>query len=518
MFSSHSMKGPYVRTLVRSAVGLMIFLPSMMIAQGGQPSIVSVVFNPSTIAGGRPASATITISGPAGNNGFDVSLSISSNVAQLSSSAITIGSGQTSTTVQVSTTPTATQQLATLTASARGETRTGNLTVSPPTVTNVTVSPAAVNSGQTSTGTVTLDGAAPSGGAIVNLSSNNAAATVPATVSVPQGQTSATFTINTGSVTAQTAATVGASVGTTLRNASLTVLPAPLALTSFRFSGTTLKSGDFSTLLIELNNPAPAGGVVVSYASTGVSFFGPTLNSDTIDAGARSSFRSFRVPVTSVDQPWTMTATLNGVVTSRSGTLLAPRIFALNAPDSVRGGSSFTLRASLNALPPSSGVPATVTVDNQAVIAPTFGTGGANEMTWLVRTNPVNQRTSVRITVTQLGSNGAALGGNDTTSIVVVPQPTLSTFTASPIVARVGETIVFTASLNQVAPAGGAVVDLDVTGLPSGMTMPPSITIPGGKLTSSISVATPSRLLQAALLRVTARFVVSKSVDVRIDR
>ena len=505
-----------MRVVLRTLLALVTIVPSLASAQGGQPSIVSVVFNPATVAGGRPASAVITISAPAGNNGFDISLSLSSNVAQLSSSAVTIGSGQTSTTVPVSTTPTATTQLATLSATARGETRTGNLTVVPPTVTSVAVSPAAVNSGQTSTATVTLDGSAPTGGAIVNLSSSNAAATVPATVSIPQGQTSATVTINTGNVTAQTNATIGASVGTTLRNTTLTVLPAPLAITELKFTGVNQRlgtnSGDPITLRVTLNNPAPPGGAIVSYSSTGVNFFSSSFNRDTVEAGSTSSGRFFNLPVTAVDQPFTVTGTLNGVATTITGSLDAPRIFGLSVtPDSVLGGSEFTLRASLSSTPPSTGIPVAFSVSNPAVIIPTSGqVEPGTAMTWRTRTNVVSQETPVTITASFLGSSRTA-------SIRVIPRAGLLSFSASPLLARVDQTITLKVELGKPAPAGGAVVQLSASGVPIGMTIPASITVPAGSTSASITVKTPSRVASSTVVRISAILFASKTVEVRID-
>src|SRR5204862_244727 len=76
-----------------------------------------------------------------------------------------------------------------------------------------------------STGTVTLSAAAPSGGAAVSLSDNSTATTVPASVTVPAGATSATFTVTTTSVTASTSATTSAVFGGVTRTAVLTVNP-----------------------------------------------------------------------------------------------------------------------------------------------------------------------------------------------------------------------------------------------------------------------------------------------------
>src|SRR5437016_2283822 len=62
------------------------------------------------------------------------------------------------------------------------------------TLSSVTLTPTTVNGGVPSTGLVTLSGAAPSGGAVVTLSSSNTSvATVPASVTVPAGASSARF-------------------------------------------------------------------------------------------------------------------------------------------------------------------------------------------------------------------------------------------------------------------------------------------------------------------------------------
>ncbi|HET7480546.1 MAG TPA: hypothetical protein VFJ72_13645 [Rubrobacteraceae bacterium] len=76
---------------------------------------------------------------------------------------------------------------------------------------SLTVSPTDVVGGDPATGTVTLSSAAPTGGFVIDLSSDNtAAATVPPSVTVPAGSTSATFTVSTKAVTnAQSAVIIG---------------------------------------------------------------------------------------------------------------------------------------------------------------------------------------------------------------------------------------------------------------------------------------------------------------------
>src|SRR3954453_22951183 len=94
------------------------------------------------------------------------------------------------------------------------------------TVSSVILSPAsAVGGVPTVANTVTLNGPAPAGGAIVTLQSSSASASVPATVTVPDGTTSAKFTITTTAVPASTTVTLSAAYGGVSKSATLIVMP-----------------------------------------------------------------------------------------------------------------------------------------------------------------------------------------------------------------------------------------------------------------------------------------------------
>ena len=108
----------------------------------------------------------------------------------------------------------------------------GDDTVNPPpvtaTLTSVSVNPTTVAGGGSVQGTVTFS-SAPSSAANVALSSNNAAATVPATVIVNAGATSVNFTVGTSAVGASTAVTITATFSGTTVSATLTVTAPVLA-------------------------------------------------------------------------------------------------------------------------------------------------------------------------------------------------------------------------------------------------------------------------------------------------
>jgi uncharacterized protein (TIGR03437 family) len=107
------------------------------------------------------------------------------------------------------------------------------LPVPPPAVVvalkEVVLASATVAGGSPVQGTVTLTAAAPTGGAAVALSSGNAAATAPASVTVAAGQTSAAFTVSTRNVLADVNVVITARLGSDSRTAGLAIKPAGIA-------------------------------------------------------------------------------------------------------------------------------------------------------------------------------------------------------------------------------------------------------------------------------------------------
>jgi hypothetical protein len=128
---------------------------------------------------------------------------------------------------------------------------------------SVGVNPPTVTGGGTSTGTVTLTSGAPAGGAVVSLSSSQAVAAVPPTVTVPAGASSANFAVTTSPVGLSTAATVSATYNGFTRTATVTVNPpgqtAALTVTATGRSGERV-----------LSSPA---GISVPVGTTGSASF-----------------------------------------------------------------------------------------------------------------------------------------------------------------------------------------------------------------------------------------------------
>lgn len=96
-----------------------------------------------------------------------------------------------------------------------------------PTLAALTLSRTTVAGGVAVQGTVELSAPAPTGGALVALtSSNRSVAKVPAGVTVPAGSSRATFTITTRVVAVSTQVTISAALGGVTKSALLTVRPA----------------------------------------------------------------------------------------------------------------------------------------------------------------------------------------------------------------------------------------------------------------------------------------------------
>src|SRR5437588_671714 len=173
---------------------------------------------------------------------------------------------------------------------------------------SVTLTPTTVNGGVPSTGLVTLSGAAPSGGAVVTLSSSNTSvATVPASVTVPAGASSARFPVATTAVSSQTAVTISASYGSgSQQSAVLTVTPATSAptLTSLTVNPTSVNGGVPSTGPVTLSGAAPSGGAVVTLSSSNTSV-ATVAASVTVPAGASSA--RFPVATTAVSSQTAVT-------------------------------------------------------------------------------------------------------------------------------------------------------------------------------------------------------------------
>jgi hypothetical protein len=275
------------------------------------PLTIAVV--PATVVGGNRATATITLSAPAATN-LEITLKSSNNdVAQfgahfqaIGTSQLTIPQGNIQATFPLRTFgvlgPT-TVKLQAISGSDVGEV---NVTVNPATPKTLTINPGSVIGSNTATGTVTLDGLAPpNSGLMLPLTQvreaaprqgtsssglsqaalpihSDSAISIPATINVPAGSSSATFSISTNPVASDISIRIAAggrqSGSTFTDGTSNTVslgesagLPASATLTiqapkvsAISLNPASVPGGMGSIGTVMITGPAPTGGLPVS--------------------------------------------------------------------------------------------------------------------------------------------------------------------------------------------------------------------------------------------------------------
>jgi hypothetical protein len=238
------------------------------------PAAVSELsLNPQRVFGGSTATGTVTLITPAPPGGAVVNLFSGNTSVATVPATVTVPAGGTSASFTVSTNtvlpPTYSQIGISIMASAGGASASQTLSVALPgaTLSSLTLNPPSMAGGSAGVGTVFLSMGAPAGGATIALSSSNlAAATVPASVTVPAFATSANFPVSTSAVSAATTATISAVYGADTRSMVLHVVPGTLS--SLSLNPASLSAGSASSGTVTLSMPAPAGGATVSLTSS----------------------------------------------------------------------------------------------------------------------------------------------------------------------------------------------------------------------------------------------------------
>ncbi len=450
----------------------------------GAPAVTlsSVSLNPTTVVGGSGSTGTLTLTGAAPSGGAVVTLASNNASAQVPAS-ITVPTGQTTATFNVTTTAVSASTQVSISATY-GTTQTAALTVNPassPTLASITVSPATVTGGNNTTGTVTLSAAAPTGGSAVTLSSNNAAAQVPASVTVAAGATIATFNIVTTTVSASTQVTISATYGTTL-TAALTVNPASLpTLTSVTVSPVTVTGGNNTTGTVTLSAAAPTGGSSVTLSSNNAAAQVPA--SVTVAAGATTGTFAITTSPVSVNTAVTISGTY-GVTQTATLTVAAAALNSMTvSPPSVVGGNNSTGTATLTGPAAAGGAVVALQSGNTAVAqvpASVTVQAGATNATYAITTSAVVTDSSATITGTYITTR--------TTSLAVTAV-TLSSISKNPASVVGGGTSTATVTLSGAAPAGGALVTLQSSN-PATAQVPASITVAAGLTSANFTITT----------------------------
>ncbi len=297
-----------------------------------------------------------------------------------------------------------------------------------PTLSSVGVSPSSMVGGQANaTGTVTLNSSAHAGGALVYLnSSNSAAASVPASVTVPYGATSITFPVTTSAVSSDTSVSIAAFYNGQFQSATLTVTPPPvtapanvraLVLSATAAQGPALVTGN----RVYVHGNAPANETITLTSSDPSAVTVPA--SVIVTQGTSSRAFNLTVSKTAPNETVTITASFNGqtqtaqiaVSPSTPTSITLKSIVAY--PSTVEGGATtmtnrvyFTGNAAATTVvsltssnPAVASVPKSVTVQQ-----------GYSSHVFTITTQPVTSAQQVTLTAT-------ANGVTQTTYLTVTP-------------------------------------------------------------------------------------------------
>jgi uncharacterized protein (TIGR03790 family) len=347
--------------------------------------------------GARPT-GTVTLPNPAPVGGTVVNLSSSMTSLVTVPASVTVPGGSTTATFTVTaaaTPPVTSDTPVRITASGVGQ---NTLTVSP-LLGGLFISPSAIIGGALASGMVFLNFNAGPGGATVALSSNTPSINVPATVTVPQGTSQATFAINSSYVTSATTGTVTATLLGAAAHSSLTLYP---ALSSLSVSPSSVPGGANATLVIYLGANAPAGGWPVNLSSSN-----PAVASLPATVTVPAGTRYLQVPVTTFPQctntPVTLTASSGLSTLNTTLTVTPPPPTSLSFVSSVRGGTPVTATVYVSYPACSSGLSVALQSSNPSVAnVPGSVTipGGQKSATFIITTFSVSTTTSVNISAT----------------------------------------------------------------------------------------------------------------------
>lgn len=277
--------------------------------------------------GGNTEFGRVTIATPAPAGGQVIRLSSSDPDVCSVTPSITIPGGQTQGFFLVFTTPVALDTTVDITASTRSNFATGLVTVLAPVPVSLQLQPSTVPGGSSSAATVNMSGVAPIGGLDVTLSSDQAAATVPAVLHIQPGKTYGTFTVSTLPVTQKTLANIGASYNNVIVSRQLTITPA--GLTRLTVTPSAVPGGRSVNGVVLIGMPAPAGGatIALSYTNSGA-LLNPPM-SVVIPQGATSASFAIRTQPVPSDTPVTATASYQGTSKNAAFTVLAIHVVSL---------------------------------------------------------------------------------------------------------------------------------------------------------------------------------------------
>ena len=252
-------------------------------------------------------------------------------------------------------------------------------------IASVTFAGASVAPGNSIQATVALTTAAGSGATVGLTSSNAGVATVPASVDIAAGATSATFAVWG---VAPGSATITATMNGSSRQSSPLTVSSGLRLASISVSPSTTVGGSIVAGTVTLNGPAPNGGASVTLSSDGIAVVPASVMVISGDSTA-----TFNVLTRTVTAPTTATINASFGGASSTATIALTQPLVATANFGVTGTHVTDTCAVIGA-----GTALDCTFDGSASSAP--GSITAYDWTWSVGKNQKTQTTSGSVLAT----------------------------------------------------------------------------------------------------------------------
>jgi hypothetical protein len=182
----------------------------------------------------------------------------------------------------------------------------------------LTVTPSPLVGGFSATGKATLTTTAPTSGAVVALTAL-APLSVPATVTVPSGATSANFTVTSSAVTAAKNVIVTGTYSGSIQRITVKVEPPPI-LHALTVNPNAIASAGTATGTVTLSENAPVGGIAVTLASSNTAV-ATVPTKITVPNGAISASFNVTGKTVAVKTTITISATYSGITKNATFTV-----------------------------------------------------------------------------------------------------------------------------------------------------------------------------------------------------
>ena len=350
----------------------------------------------------------------------------------------------------------------------------------------LTVSPDSIIAGNTVTGTVSLNAVARFGGYVVSTAASGLGVSTPLSVTVPQGQTTATFTVNTTAIASNTV-TVTASAGGYSQSAAVQIYPVNTPqLTGLSFGVASVQGGQSTTGTLSLSGPAGLAGGTVNLtssdstvvqvpASVALSFGDSSVSVNVTTAGVTSQ------------QSATITATFAN--STASATLVVnPALTVALSPAAVVGGTPVTGTVSLAQAPTANAIVNLTSSDSKAASVPAsvIVLAGQLSASFTVSTNNVTAPVAIVITASYAAANASS-----TLTINPAGLPTPVSLTLNPTIITGGNSSTGTVTISAPAPTAGLVVNLS-TNDPFVAQIPSFVVVTSGQTVATFTITTPT--------------------------